>query len=46
MLPQVGVDALMRTVMTGDHTAITADALVGVNLGDRLVVDVEIAPSE
>ena len=41
---RIRVDALVRAVVAGDHAELAADALVGVDLRDGLVVEVEIAP--
>jgi hypothetical protein len=39
-----GVNTLVGPVVAGRDTQLAADALVGVDLGDRLVVEVELTP--
>src|SRR5579863_5914160 len=41
---RVLLDALMGAVLAGDEAKVAADALGGVNGGDDLVVEVEVAP--
>ena len=38
------MNALMRAVVAGRHAEVAADAEVGIDLRDRLVVEVEVAP--
>ncbi len=40
-----GVDALVRAILTGHHALVAANAGLGVDLGDRFVVQIQIAPT-